>query len=419
MAVTVPPLPPGLATRPVAADDLENFFRILVRAFGEDSKPEFLEVELLTAEADRAVAIHDGDDLVATAGAFTFDLALPGGRLPTAGVTYVSVAPTHRRRGVLTAMMASQLADIHERGEPLAILWASEAAIYGRFGYGLASQLLRIEVDRVDARLRSDLPATDDVHLRLVEPDTAVDAIVELERRIANDRPGVFTRDERWIKALVADPVSGRSGMSGLRGLLADVDGRVAGYALYRTKPGQVRPHMLPDGEVFVTAQRAATPVVDVALTRTLMSVDLMRRVRWWNEPVDSTVPHLLVDARHARTTVLDALHLRVIDVAAALSGRRYAAPVDVVIEVRDELCPWNDGRWHLVGDVDGAECRRTDATPVISLSVESLGAAYLGGTSLASLIATGRVTSTDEKVAASVATAFGWPVAPWCPVIF
>lgn len=412
-------LPDGLEFAPVTADDMQPFFEFLARQFGEDSQPQYLEVELLTAEPERAIAVRDGADLVATAGAFTFDLAVPGGRLPTAGVTYVGVAPTHRRRGVLTAIMASQLADIHDRGEPIAILWASEAAIYGRFGYGLASQLLRIDVDRVDARLRPDLPAAGDVQLRLVEPDTAVDAIIELEQRTANNRPGVFARDERWIKALVADPVSGRSGMSGLRGLLAEVDGRLVGYALYRTKPGQARPHMLPDGEVFVTAQHAESAAADLALTRTLMSVDLMRRVRWWNLPVDTTVPHVIADPRHARTTVIDGLHLRVVDVAAALAGRRYAAPVDAVIEVHDALCPWNDGRWHLVGDVDGAECRRTDTAPTLSMGAESLGAIYLGGTSLSTLIAAGRVSESDDKQAATATTAFGWPIKPWCPVIF
>src|SRR4051794_19684567 len=122
--------------RPVADDELDEFFRVLSRAFGEDIRPEEIALERLTAEADRTLGAFDGDELVGTAGAFTFDLAVPGGRLPAAGVTYVGVSPTYRRRGVLTSMMQRQLHDIHDRGEPVALLWASESSIYGRYGYG-------------------------------------------------------------------------------------------------------------------------------------------------------------------------------------------------------------------------------------------------------------------------------------------
>jgi predicted acetyltransferase len=147
--------------------------------------------------------------------------------------------------------------------------------------------------------------------------------------------------------------------------------------------------------------------------------MDLMRRVRWWNLPVDTPVPHLLRDARQARTTFLDGLHLRVMDVPAALAGRRYAAPVDVVLEVDDALCPWNAGRWHLRGDRGAATCTSTDADPSLRLSVEDLGAVYLGGTRLTTLAAAGRVTAVDAQTLAAASTAFGWDVAPWCPVIF
>jgi predicted acetyltransferase len=176
---------------------------------------------------------------------------------------------------------------------------------------------------------------------------------------------------------------------------------------------------MLPDGQVIVFAHAGLTPAADVALARALLSLDLMRRVRWWNRPMDSSLPHLLIDARQARTTVLDGLHVRVVDLPAALAGRRYAGPVDVVLEVDDPICDWNSGRWHLQGDGDGARCTRTDAEPGLQLSMEDLGAAYLGGTTLSTLADAGRVKAADEGTLTRASAAFGWHVAPWCPVIF
>ena len=412
---------PAWPIRPVSSDELRAFFEAIGPAFGEDFNEEEFDVEAPVAELERTLAAFDGEAIVGTAGAFTFDLSVPGGRLPAAGVTYVSVRATHRRRGLLTSMMRRQLEDIHARGESIAVLWASEATIYGRFGYGVASLLARIEVDRVDASLRGDLAADPELRVRMVTPSDVVSDIEAVERLLVDQRPGQFSRDKRWIEQLVADPKSRRNGMSKLTGLLVQgADDDVLGYALYRTQNNVSRPHMLPDGHVFVWAQAATTAAADVALTRTLLSLDLMRRVRWWNRPVDNSLPYLLTDARHARTTVLDGLHLRVIDVPAALAGRRYATPVDVVLEVRDELCPWNAGRWHLRGDRGGATCTSTDAEPGLRLGIEDLGAVYLGGTSLATLAGAGRVlSSSDPSVLAQASTAFGWHAAPWCPVIF
>lgn len=405
--------------RAITADEVPAFFTILTAAFGDDANDDELAVESLTAETERTIAVFDGPDIVATAGAFSFDMAVPGGRLPTAGVTYVSVRPTHRRRGLLSTMMRSQLHDIHQRGEPIAALWASEAAIYGRFGYGVASQLLRIEIDRVDTSVRNDVADDPSLRLRLVTPGDVASDIENIELALVDRRPGQFVRDKRWIDTLVADPKSRHGGMSGLRGILAYDGDDPVGYALYRSKNDAVRPHMLPDGQVIVFAQAALTPAADVALARALLSLDLMRRIRWWNRPMDTSLPHLLTDARQARTTVLDGLHVRVVDLPTALEGRRYAAPVDVVLEVEDPLCEWNTGRWQLRGDADSAQCTRTDDEPTLQLSMEDLGAVYLGGTTLSTLASAGRVKAVDEQALQRASMAFSWHIAPWCPVVF
>ncbi|MBV9097494.1 MAG: sterol carrier protein domain-containing protein, partial [Frankiaceae bacterium] len=158
-----------------------------------------------------------------------------------------------------------------------------------------------------------------------------------------------------------------------------------------------------------------------VALVRLLLSLDLMRRVRWWNQPLDSSIPHLLTDPREARSIITDGLHARVVDVPAALAGRRYARPVDVTIAVTDDRCPWNAAPWRLVAGEDGvAACERasTDSADV-SLEIEALGAAYLGGTPLTALAEAGRVSTTDPLRLNELSVAFGWSRQPWCPVIF
>jgi len=410
---------PDYEMRAITADELPAFFTMLTGAFGEDIDDDELAIESLTAEPDRTIAAFDGSDIVATAGAFTFEMSVPGGRLPTAGVTYVGVRATHRRQGLLSTMMRDQLHDIHRRGEPIAALWASEAAIYGRFGYGVASQLLRIEVDRVDAKVRTDVADDPSLRLRLVTPGDVASDIEQIELALVDTRPGQFVRDKRWIDTLVADPKSRHGGMSSLRAILAYDGDDAVGYALYRSKNDAVRPHMLPDGQVIVFAQAGLTPGADVALTRAVLSLDLMRRIRWWNRPVDSPLSQLLTDARQARTTMLDGLHVRIVDLPAALEGRRFATPVDVVLEVEDPLCDWNSGRWHVAGDADSARCTHTDAAPSLRLSMEDLGAVYLGGTTLSTLAATGRVTASDEQTLQRASQAFGWHVAPWCPVVF
>lgn len=409
---------PRYPLRSVGPDEMRAFFEAVFNAFGEDIKDSFFDAEMLTAEPERTLAAFDGDAIVGNAGAFTFDMAVPGGRLPAAGVSYVGVAPTHRRRGLLTSMMRHQFRDVQDRNEPLAILWASEAAIYGRYGYGVATSKYGIEIDRVDARLRADCPTDDSVSLHLVGADEMPAVIAAVDPAVPV-RPGSLRRDKNWIAWMLVDIEDDRNGFSALRHVVARRGAEPVGYALYRTKNGAVRPYNLADGEATVWQQQALTPAVDAMLTRYLLSLDLVRRVRWWNQPLDSSLPHLLVDPRQARTTVTDAMHLRIVNVPVALAGRRYLTPLDVVIEVTDPLITGNAGRWRLRGDRERAVCGPTDGPADLTMDVEALGAIYLGGTSLASLAAAGRVSSQSPDTVRDVSVAFGWDVQPLCLTTF
>lgn len=395
--------------------DWSPWYDSLVRAFG--GVPEAAEErdlwESLT-EYDRSLGVWDGEQCVGTAGAFTFRLTVPGGApVPAAGITMVSVAATHRRRGLLSSMMRRQLDDIRSWGEPLAVLTASEPAIYGRFGYALATHQTKLEVDTTRVRLAVP-PGTDDVTLRFIDPAEAVEACEAVYARRVPERPGMLERRPGWERVPLLDPESARDGASPLQNVLAELDGETVGYARYRIKPDW--DHRGPKGQVVLKDLEGLTPAVEAALWRFLFDIDLTSGLVAWARPVDDSVLHMVSDIRRCGVQVRDGLYVRLVELGAALEARAYQAPVDVVFEVEDAFCPWNEGRWRLTGDAKGARCARTDDPADLALSVRELGASYLGGTSLAALAAAGRVRELREGALAEASVAFSSQRAPWLP---
>ncbi|MFF6777573.1 GNAT family N-acetyltransferase [Streptomyces sp. NPDC012637] len=395
--------------------DWDNWYGVLELAFGgvpESDEERKLWQEL--TEHERSIGAWDGDRCVGTASAFTFRLSVPGGNvLPAAGVTMVSVAGTHRRRGILTSMMRRQLEDVRSWGEPVAVLTASEPEIYGRFGYGVAAYSTHATIDTT--RVRLTVPeGTDQVALRHTTPAEALDAMEALYARTVRSRPGMLERRPGWERLALLDPPGEREGASPLQCVLAERDGEVVGYALYAVKPEWS--YAGSDGSVSMHQLTGLDPAAEAALWRFLCSVDLTARVRMRSRPVDDAWQHLVSDVRRCEPTLRDGLHVRLVDVGAALAARAYQAPVDLVFEVEDAFCPWNEGRWRLTGDAKGARCAPTDDAADLTLSVRELGAAYLGGVSLVSLAAAGRVRELREGALVEASVAFGSPVAPWLP---
>ncbi|MFJ5728245.1 GNAT family N-acetyltransferase [Streptomyces paradoxus] len=416
MATDANGLSPGL--RVLRRDDWDKWYDTLIRGFG--GVPESAEERELwnsLTEADRSLAVWDGDECVGTAGAFSFRLTVPGGSsVPAAGVTMVSVAATHRRRGVLTSMMRRQLDDVRASGEPLAVLTASEPAIYGRFGYGAATFQLTAEIDTTRVGLTSLPVGTDDVRVRYAVPADVLDVCEAVYARVVPSRPGMLARQPGWERLEVLDPESDRAGASPLQCVLAERDGETVGYARYRVKPDWEAAG--PNGSVILENSAALDPAADAALWRFLFGIDLTSSLvlRGRGRPVDDAWRHWVSDIRRCRPRVLDALYLRPVHLGAALEARTYQAPVDVVFEVEDAFCPWNSGRWRLSGDAKGASCERTADAADLALSVRELGAAYLGGVSLASLGTAGRVREVRRGALAEASLAFGTGVAPWLP---
>ncbi|MEW2517946.1 GNAT family N-acetyltransferase [Actinacidiphila alni] len=402
-------------TRVLEPEHWDEFYDRLERAFGGPADhAEERELWRGLTETERSLAVWDDGGIVGTAGAFSFRMTLPGGSLlPVAGVTMVSVQPTHRRRGVLTSMMRRQLDDVHEGPEPVAVLTASEPAIYGRFGYGTATLQMRGDIDTTRTFVR-ELPGMDAVRLRLVTPEAAREACEAVYARRVPDRPGMLARQPGWDRQALLDPPSGRDGASPMTCVLAEVDGEVRGYARYAVKLDWSPAG--PDNIVKLSDIEALDPVTYAALWRYLTSIDLSSRISFWNKPVDDPLLHLFSDVRRCRLSFRDSLHVRLVDLGEALEARTYTAPVDVVLEVEDAFCPWNAGRWRLSGDAKGATCARTTDPADLALSVKELGAAYLGGSTLRAQAAAGLVRDVRPGALAEASTAFAGDVQPWLP---
>jgi predicted acetyltransferase len=405
--------------QPLDAGDYNDWFAAIEAAFGArpDAAERERDRELIEPRRALAAVAPDGarHRFIGTAAVIPLTMAVPGGTLPVAGVSAVSVSPAHRRQGVLSALMARQLADIHDAGETVAALFASEAVIYGRFGYGRAAWDVRVEAAR-GTRLAGRRPRRD---LRLLEVGSGggggdVEALVKAYEQVWQERPGHFARDPRWWRSLLADDPQEQAWAPPVAAVTA------GGYAVYQTK-SQWGVGGVPDGEVRVRELVASDPEATVTLWTFLLGLDLMARVSGPRLALDDPLLTLAADPRRLQPRLADNLWVRLVDVPAALAARRYSAAVDAVVQVHDPLCPWNDGRFRLTADDRGADCHRVDAAtaPDIALDVAELGAAYLGGTSLASQALAGRVTEHRHGAVAAVSAAFRGAREPLCPQLF
>ncbi|MBX4174339.1 sterol carrier protein domain-containing protein, partial [Streptomyces geysiriensis] len=269
------------------------------------------------------------------------------------------------------------------------------------------------EIDTV--RVRLSVPdGTDDVRLRYAAPGEVLDECEAVYARLVPGRPGMLARRPGWERLGLLDPESEREGASPLQCVLARRDGEVTGYARFRVRPAWGNEG--PDGTVVLKDLAGLDPVTEAALWRFLFDVDLTSTLAVRGRPVDEAWQYQVSDLRRCRPVLRDALYVRPVDVGAALSARTYQTPVDVVFEVEDAFCPWNAGRWRLSGDPKGASCERTSDAADLALSVRELGAAYLGGVSLTSLAAAGRVRQLRPGALAEASVAFGSDVAPWLP---
>jgi predicted acetyltransferase len=386
------------------------------RAFGATlPTDEELAISREITEFDRTLAFFEGPEMVATAGIFTYEMTVPGGTLPCGGVTRVSVLATHRRRGLLTAMMRRQLEDMHERGEPLAALYASEAPIYGRFGYGLGTYQAAVEIERSHTAFAKRV--TGSGRLAMVDVPTAVGAFTRVWEQARRNQPGMLGLDERWLRNELADLELMREGASPHYRVLHQTGETPTGFAIYRIKMDWDASG--PNGTLRLGMLIAATAEAYASLWRHVLDVDLMARVSAEMRPVDEPLRFLLADSRQPKTRIEDGIWLRLVDVAAALTGRRYSVEGRLALRVRDAFCPWNNAQYEMVGGPAGAECKPHGGTPDLALDAADLAAVYLGGNRFRVLFEAGRVEELRPGAIARADSMFATDRAPWCPSHF
>ena len=395
-----------LELRQVTAAEFEEWVRVEARAYGNrlNADPEFLRPNF---DLDRSIAVLDGRQIVGGAHSHLQEISIPGGTSTIAGVANIAVQPTHRRQGIMTRMMHHQLKDVYQRGEPLAGLFASESVIYGRFGYGVGSHREEWSIDRAHSGYSRRLESNG--AFAFIDPSDIGVLLPEVFRRSTIGRPGVFQKAAYLWEREARAPEHRQGGRGGIFYVGYYENGRLDGYARYRTN----------EGTVTVQELMAVTRDAGTALWRFCFDTDLVNRAEAERRPVDDPLPWMLADPRRLHRSTRDGLWLRLVDVAAALSHRQYAEAGRLVIEVRDDVCPWNETRFELETSLEDSHCRTTDRDPDMVIAVAALASAYLGTVTFTTLAQAGLV---DELKAGALEQAnrmFTVQQRPWTPCGF
>jgi predicted acetyltransferase len=409
------PTPPHLAQPQIeyaSPERRDAFFAAVVHGFHLDHQPEQGDPFTAVFEPDRSFGFTVDGRWISTCGAFTQTMITPGGSVPTAAVTQVTVAPSYRRRGLLRAMMTHQLEDIAARGrEPMALLWASESSIYGRFGYGETLNRFRLTGE---TRPVSFAPHVDfgDGSVGEVDRDVFLPAAKQLRAGWLADRPGALERSDEWWEVRLHDPEQWRQGASAYRfALHFTADSSPDGYLIFRVKESE--------DEVQIVAVDAIDSTGYAALWRFVLSLDLVRRFRFDGAPIDEPLRFLVNDPRAISAELRDGTYARIIDVPRALEARRYAAEADLVIDIVDPILPANQRTFRWQGGPDGASVKPSRRKPDLVMNVRELGAIYLGGISLATLHRSGLIEERTPGAVVALSGAFAWSRLPYCNDFF
>lgn len=400
--------------RDVVPGQLAALRRTVAIAFGQDPDPAEEERDRRLLEFDRNRGAFDGGRLVGAAGAYSLDLTIPGGSAATAGVSNVTVLPSHRRRGLMRKMMTELLADARLRGNVLSALWSSEAPLYGRFGYGVAGVTTHMVIDRFP--LLPHRLAPDSAPVILIDADEAKDALPPLFDRKRSEVPGMFHRSPDWweMEVLADHPRRRRDASSYRYALALDSKGEAIGYAQYRSRGSW---EGISIGvTVGLEEMIALTPQAYAGLWSFLVNQDLICQLRAWNIPAETALHQIFSNFRESQT-LSDGLWIRIVDVEAALSARRYSADGSLVLEVFDPLDS-TTCRYRLDVSEAVGSCRVTSDPPDLMLDLEDLGAGFLGRPRFRRFRALGRVAGASQDCALADAM-FDWYPQPWCQEIF
>lgn len=401
--------------RPIAKNELASFLLVLESAFGISSEEARSLTDRLIGVAPlvRTRGAFAGSDLVGTLGCYPFDLTVPGGTLPMAGTALVSVLPTHRKQGVMRALMQSHLDDARALDEPLAGLWTADGSLYGRYGYGPATDANFLQLDSRVVRFRSGYTKSP---VRLLAHEEVENTLPAVYDRVRIHRPGMLKRTGPWWQFGLFAYISDEGNRGAVcRFAVHESGGSADGYVAYTQKRKETE---LSEGIVQIVEMMATTQASHEALWRYVTQIEMHPNVEYARQPVDDELRWLLVDPRSAPSRIRDALWLRILDVERALGGRAYDVIGTLRVCVTDPLYRENSGTYLVEADGDGATCRRVDADAEITMDIDVLASLYLGGRDVGSLVRAGRIRCAAEA-ARKADRFFRWDRAPWCPEAF
>jgi predicted acetyltransferase len=402
----------GLQPRAITTGELDEFIRTFEPAFGDFLPPGLRAYLRDTTEVDRAYAVFDAGQMVATGETWTIDLTVPGGTVPVAGLTSGRVLPTYRRRGLITRLVRHRLDQAVERGEPLACLWPSDSAIHGRFGFAPATWAAAVRVEPAHAQAIEPL---DPGHrVRLVDPAEATGSLPAVYDTVRQVTPGMVTRSpRRWRAWASYDVLHGRRQDAGSR-QIACWDDR--GYVSYQV--ARERGHRDPNGTVLIGELLAADSEAYRGLWAWCLGLDQVSVVSAPLRPADEPLRLALPAPRRLAMSIGDGLWLRLLDVPVALSARRGGTDGAVCLDVIDDG-RYAAGRYRLQVESGHVSCTRSSALPDVAMPVATLSAAYLGGTTMTALARAGKVTEHSPGSVALLDGMLSSAPTPWSPWSF
>jgi predicted acetyltransferase len=416
----------GIEIRRLAEEHWPAVLDISRVTFGEEYVDEDLGPFRVAFPMERAFGAFDRGRLVGCTAALSMQLTLPGHTsIPMGGLTWVGVLPTHRRRGILTGLLRAQSADMVEHGEAVSGLVASEGNIYGRFGYGPAVSAVSFSVERAHGAFFDPVGPERTGRITLLAAEEAGTRLPPIYEALLLQHPGMVSRPGDWWSGYLADPPHHRRGQTRMFHVIHEsADGTPDGYASYRLK----------DDWSDETAALKLTVVDLVAADRQvykelwdyLLRTDLTSTISCWRGRLDEPLRWLLADPRRFHVTSMwDSLWVRLLDMPRALTARAYRSTGRLVFEVHDpfpEPAARNLGLEVTQAGVAGlsaVHCAPVQTPPDLSLDAGSLGAAYLGGASFASLAAAGRVQQRTRGAVETADTMFSTGTAPFCSTEF
>ncbi len=379
----------GVEFRPATKEEMERFQYIAANVFVSTQNPD----ASIVMQPELTYCAYEDGKLATAYAEWPLTMRFNGNAVPIAGVTYVGTLPVYRRRGYLRKIMTDRFQILHEQGErAIAALYASRAAIYQRYGYAVVSTHGSYNFDPryLQFLVPQDVPGA---FREMADDEFSV--LVELYRGFRADRTGYIHRGKMmWDHGvLVAPPTGG--------GLLSKViyweNDKPQGYLIYvlETPPGVDSPG--PSQRLTIRDLVWLTPAAYRATWNYIAKMDLVGSVVWRNIPADDPLPHLLLEPRMLRKTSGDGLLARIVDVEKALPQRRYDEEGTLTFEVKDELCPWNQGRWKLEASVDGSSVSSTKEVPQVTMPVSTLAMLMFGQLSASEAARMGRLDTNDS----------------------